>query len=37
MTILLYFTVAAFAALCIETIKITDLKEEIMKGEKNND
>lgn len=29
MTILLYFTVAAFAALCIETIKITDLKEKM--------
>lgn len=37
MTILLYFTVAAFAALCIETIKITDLKEEIEKEVKNHD
>lgn len=37
MNVLLYITVAAFAALCIETIKITDLKEEIMKGEKNHD
>lgn len=34
MTILLYFTVAAFTALCIETIKITELKEKIEKEAK---